>query len=341
MYRLSDNTMFRVLGCNSRTPFIKMDALIAYLESKGIGGGGEKGDSGDSAYEVAVANGFIGTEKEWLTSLVGKDGAKGDKGEQGIQGVQGQQGIQGDRGEIGLTGSQGVQGIQGPQGERGIQGLVGAQGVAGVRGEKGDGISIGHTYNSYDAMVVDLSNLPDNSLIFINSGVGNPNNGEFYSKTNGELILNGVLEGIQGPEGATGQQGIQGPKGDVGAQGLQGEQGDAGVIPSPTLVTLPNTSALGSITQNRGYVAGPIKNMNFQLEFTRNVTLAASSVNRIFDLPSNMLPVGNMYFKTVLSDGRNVAIQLLTTGSVNVRMEGSRSFTPTTSIYMNVSFTYM
>lgn len=36
---------------------------------------------GDSAYEVAVANGFEGTEEEWLASL------KGDTGEQGEPGV--------------------------------------------------------------------------------------------------------------------------------------------------------------------------------------------------------------------------------------------------------------
>lgn len=41
---------------------------------------------GKSAYEVAVANGFEGTETEWLESLKGKDGA------QGIQGIQGEKG---------------------------------------------------------------------------------------------------------------------------------------------------------------------------------------------------------------------------------------------------------
>lgn len=29
---------------------------------------------GDSAYEIAVANGFVGTEQEWLASLKGTDG---------------------------------------------------------------------------------------------------------------------------------------------------------------------------------------------------------------------------------------------------------------------------
>lgn len=44
---------------------------------------GEKGDKGDpgaagkSAYEIAVDNGFIGTETEWLESLKGSDGNDG------------------------------------------------------------------------------------------------------------------------------------------------------------------------------------------------------------------------------------------------------------------------
>ena len=47
------------------------------------GAQGEKGDDGLSAYEVAVQNGYGGTETEWLASLKGD---KGDNGEQGIQG---------------------------------------------------------------------------------------------------------------------------------------------------------------------------------------------------------------------------------------------------------------
>lgn len=48
--------------------------------------------SGASAYEIAVANGFIGTEAAWLESLKGEREAKGEQGEQGIQGEQGEPG---------------------------------------------------------------------------------------------------------------------------------------------------------------------------------------------------------------------------------------------------------
>lgn len=42
--------------------------------------------SGLSAYEIAVANGFVGTESAWLDSLKGERGAKGEQGVQGEPG---------------------------------------------------------------------------------------------------------------------------------------------------------------------------------------------------------------------------------------------------------------
>ena len=38
-------------------------------------GGSGSGTAGKSAYEIAVDNGFVGTETEWLESLKGEDGA--------------------------------------------------------------------------------------------------------------------------------------------------------------------------------------------------------------------------------------------------------------------------
>jgi hypothetical protein len=53
---------------------------------------------GKSAYEIAVANGFTGTQSAWLLSLIGP---KGETGETGLTGAEGPQGPQGDQG---LTG---------------------------------------------------------------------------------------------------------------------------------------------------------------------------------------------------------------------------------------------
>lgn len=38
---------------------------------------GDPGPEGDSAYQLAVLNGFIGTQQDWLDSLVGPPGAAG------------------------------------------------------------------------------------------------------------------------------------------------------------------------------------------------------------------------------------------------------------------------
>lgn len=51
------------------------------------GATGPAGADGDSAYEVAVSNGFIGTEAQWLASLVGATGPQGETGPQGPAGV--------------------------------------------------------------------------------------------------------------------------------------------------------------------------------------------------------------------------------------------------------------
>ena len=50
-------------------------ALAKKFVSSGAGSGtGEPGQDGKSAYEIAVENGFEGTEEEWLSSLQGEDG---------------------------------------------------------------------------------------------------------------------------------------------------------------------------------------------------------------------------------------------------------------------------
>jgi len=83
------------------------------------------GPAGLSAYQTAVANGYVGTEGEWLASL------KGDKGDTGAQGPQGDTGaaftysdftveqLAALKGPKGDTGAQGPQGIQGPKGDTG------------------------------------------------------------------------------------------------------------------------------------------------------------------------------------------------------------------------------
>lgn len=59
------------------------------------GGSGEQGPPGDSAYDIAVENGFVGTEEEWLASLVGPQGDQGPQGDPGEDGSDGANGADG------------------------------------------------------------------------------------------------------------------------------------------------------------------------------------------------------------------------------------------------------
>ena len=79
----------------------------------------EKGGNGKSAFEIAVENGFVGTETEWLESLKGKDGIDGKDGAVGPQGEQGPPGADGQPGKNGEQGSPGVDGRDGLDGTNG------------------------------------------------------------------------------------------------------------------------------------------------------------------------------------------------------------------------------
>ena len=80
------------------------------------------GADGASAYEIAVENGYTGTEAEWLTSLKGQKGERGEKGEKGDPGEQGLQGVPGEKGDHGEPGKDGTNGTDGKNGVDGSDG---------------------------------------------------------------------------------------------------------------------------------------------------------------------------------------------------------------------------
>jgi hypothetical protein len=171
-------------------PSVVVQSQLASLNLD-TGGGGGTGEDGASAYEVAVANGFVGDEAAWLASLVGPAGPKGDKGDPGDQGPQG------------IPGPQGERGLQGEQGPAGADSTVpGPQGPQGERGEKGDPGDPGPPGKSAYERAVDLG----------------------FEGSEQEW-----LDSLVGPEGPEGPQGPAGPKGDPGDPGEKGEQGDPGL----------------------------------------------------------------------------------------------------------------
>lgn len=170
------------------------------------------GSQGLSAYEVAVKDGYIGSETDWL--IYWRGGQKGDTGEQGLQGLQG---IQGELGNTGAKGDTGVQGIQGLKGDIGPQGAKGNTGEQGIQGEKGNTGTKG-----------DTGNTGSQGIQGIQGTKGDTGN----TGTQGEAGVQGVkgdtgntgAQGIPGNTGATGI-GIKGDKGDTGNIGIQGEAG--------------------------------------------------------------------------------------------------------------------
>lgn len=71
---------------------------------------GKDGDDGKSAYELAVENGYTGTEEEWIASLHGKDGADGYTPQKGIDYFDGADGY---------TPQKGIDYFDGEKGEKG------------------------------------------------------------------------------------------------------------------------------------------------------------------------------------------------------------------------------
>nr|MBP8762214.1 hypothetical protein [Acetoanaerobium sp.] len=110
------------------------------------------GKDGLSAYEVAVANGFVGNEAAWLLSLKGADGADGADGAPGANGSNGTNGADGADGlsayEVavanGFIGTEAawLLSLKGADGADGADGAPGANGSNGTNGADGaDGLS--------------------------------------------------------------------------------------------------------------------------------------------------------------------------------------------------------
>ena len=232
------------------------------------GQNGKDGQPGKSAYQVAVDNGFDGTQAEWLRSLHGEDGIDGKPGTNGKDGQPGHDGksayeIAVSNGFKGteqewlnsLKGEQGHDGIQGPKGdagERGPQGLPGkdgsdgkdgAQGPAGANGKDGQStyqlwLAKGNTGSEEDFLNSLKGAKGDQGApgkdgapgVKGDTGERGPQGERGETGLQGPAGKNGV-DGKQGPQGPIGPKGEKGDRGPAGPQGIQGPKGDPGQIP--------------------------------------------------------------------------------------------------------------
>lgn len=185
------------------------------------GPAGADGADGLSAYEVAVANGFAGSESEWLASLKGEPGEKGEKGAPGDPGEPGPAGADGKdgsdgrevelqksathiqwryEGESAWTDLVLLSDLEGPQGPAGSDGAQGPQGDPGPAGSDGA-----------DGREVELQVTGTHIQWRLTGGSWQ------------NLIALSELEGPQGPKGDPGEAGAPGvgvPAGGAAGQVL-------------------------------------------------------------------------------------------------------------------------
>jgi hypothetical protein len=177
---------------------------------KGFDGNqGIKGDQGDSAYQVAVDEGFTGTELEWINYLKGEEGEKGDQGYSAYDLWL----LDGNAGDFDayLDAIKGNKGSKGDDGEKGDQG-----GLFTFMGQEGN----------YQGIL---------------DSPGPHNNGDVLQDAETEdlwvwdgtewVLLVEALAVLQGDKGNVGQKGNEGEKGDRGEQGIKGNTGDKGNTP--------------------------------------------------------------------------------------------------------------
>ena len=223
-YRLSDTTYYCIIAdgkfYSGNIAIIGIIDESGEVSNKAIGTI-DSGSDGKSAYQIALDNGFEGTETEWLESL---------KGEQGVQGIQGETGSTGadgfspaakveqtddgaiititdKNGTTNVTVLNGKDGQNGKDGENGKDGLDGQNGKDGTNGTDGkDGISATHSWNGTVLTVTSAS-------------------GTSSANLKGD-------KGDKGDQGIQGEQGVKGDKGDKGDTGANGTNGTSVTVKS-------------------------------------------------------------------------------------------------------------
>lgn len=150
---------------------------------------GINGVNGLSAYQIAVSNGFIGTEQQWIVSLKGATGTTGASGANGwtpslrteVRGTDelvlriiDWTGGSGTKPAVGYLSSTGLvtnisnaTNIRGTQGLQGVQGIQGLQGVAGQDAAQATNIAIQNDHSvivTYNNSTTLQSNTPPRIL---------------------------------------------------------------------------------------------------------------------------------------------------------------------------------
>lgn len=245
----SENGLWLALDSTTEFPSAKSTSWINMIYAGGSGGsgagGGEAGPvgpqgpagvdgkDGKSAYRIAVENGFIGTEAQWLASLEGADGTNGVDGTNGIDGVDGNSAY-----EIAVAGGfvgteqQWLDSLVGADGDSAYEvavagGYVGteAEWVASLKGEQG----LGLRYVGRVATEADLAT------------IANPVHGDIYiAEDNGNAyVWNSVANTWDDAGVIVGAEGPIGPQGEVGPTGVSADANNGAYLGTDNLVYVP------------------------------------------------------------------------------------------------------
>lgn len=126
------------------------------------GDAGERGKDGKSAYEIAVANGYVGNDAQWLASLNGRDGSPGRDGRNGLSAYE-------------LADGELMFGTVG----KWLESLKGAKGDTGQKGSDGKSatVTIGTVTTGETASVTNAGTATNAVLNFVLPAGGGGNNG--------------------------------------------------------------------------------------------------------------------------------------------------------------------
>lgn len=217
------------MGLNFKT----LAAARSFTKETVEGNGALKGKDGESAYQIALDNGFVGSQEEWLTSLKGKSGSNGADGfspiitpdvkntddvyKLNITTVEGMFKTENLKGE---PGKQGIQGIQGERGETGKQGI---QGIKGEKGNDGYPFLIYKEYETIDEFKA--SDFPEIGLMFMVKTQDEENSFPVYRYTGEGDTPYSYITGLSAGEAIKGDKGDKGDKGEQGVSGVDGRDG--------------------------------------------------------------------------------------------------------------------
>ena len=206
---------------------------------------GEDLPRGKSAYEVAVENGFSGTETEWLASLKGATGAPGANGKDGENG---KTPYVGDNGNWYIGADDSGKPSRGAKGEPGQDGVTPTFSIESVEtGEPGT-----------DADVTMTGDAPNHGLKFViprgdkgDTGAAGADGKTPYVGDNGNWFVGSDdtgkpsrgEKGEPGSPGARGEPGSPGARGEPGSPGAEGDKGDPGATPNLTVGTVTTLEA--------------------------------------------------------------------------------------------------